>query len=56
MSPDVWLLLTDIGMTGFITAVIVSFAIVFGRRESRQANSAENDRPVAAEKFLRRAS
>jgi hypothetical protein len=35
MSPDVWLLFTDIGITGFITAVIVSLAIVLGRRESR---------------------
>ena len=41
MSNSVELLLTDVGLIGSISAFIVLVAILFGRRENHQAESAD---------------
>ena len=40
MSNSVALLLTDLGIIGTISALIVSFAILLARRENQQTQSA----------------
>ena len=40
MSNSVALLLTDVGIIGSISALIVSFAILLARRENHQMQSA----------------
>ncbi len=41
MSNSVELLLTDVGIIGSISAFIVSVAILLGRRENHQTQSAD---------------
>lgn len=57
MSYSIWLLLTDIGIIGFISAFIVLLGVVLGRREDRLARSARQPRTtIVLEEFIRRVS
>ena len=52
MSYDLWLILTDIGMIGSISALIISVAVLLGRKEQKEAKMPE----TAELEQLRRAS